>query len=79
MTSMTINGIDDILKKRLHIQAALHGCSIEEVAREILRSALSTKEDEDSLFNAIRSSVVPIGGINIELPKRDAIRDLTQF
>jgi len=78
MVAMTIKDIDDGLKKRLCIQAALHGCSLEEEVRAILRSALLTKElcNQDSLFKAIRSRVVPMGGIDIELPEREAIGDL---
>ena len=44
MGSMTIRGIDDALKRRLRLQAAAHGRSMEEEVRDILRSALSTDD-----------------------------------
>ena len=41
MASITIRNLDDTLKSRLRIQAATHGRSMEDEARDILRSALS--------------------------------------
>lgn len=43
MAVMTIRNIDNAIKTRLRIRAALHGKSMEEEARDILRSALSTE------------------------------------
>lgn len=43
MAVMTIRNIDDAIKARLRIRAALHGRLMEEEARDILRVALSTK------------------------------------
>jgi len=76
MASMTIRGIDDGLKKKLRIQAARHGCSMEEEARNILRAALSTERSNSgtSLLKAIRTRVAPLGGIDLDLPDREAIR-----
>ena len=41
MASITIRNLEDALKSRLRIQAAVHGRSMEDEARDILRSALS--------------------------------------
>lgn len=41
MASITIRNIEDMLKSRLRVQAALHGRSMEDEARDILRSALN--------------------------------------
>ena len=41
MASITIRNLDDTLKRRLRIRAAEHGRSMEEEAREILRSAVN--------------------------------------
>ena len=40
MASITIRNLDDSLKHRLRVQAAEHGRSMEEEAREILRRAV---------------------------------------
>ncbi len=75
MATMTIRNIDDRLKARLRIQAARHGRSMEDEARDILRAALSAEPaHEASLVEAIRARVAPLGGIDLELPAREAIR-----
>ena len=75
MGSMTIRNIDDSLKRRLRTQAAAHGRSMEEEARDILRSALSTEEPQaDNLADAIRRRFQPLGGVEIEVAPREAMR-----
>ncbi|MCI2810571.1 FitA-like ribbon-helix-helix domain-containing protein [Eoetvoesiella caeni] len=76
MATMTIRNIDDQLKARLRVQAAIHGHSMEDEARNILRAALSVEPVRTpSLVEAIRARVKPFGGIDLKLPKREAIRD----
>ena len=76
MATMTIRNIDDDLKARLRIQAAIHGRSMEDEARDILRAALSTELVRGkSLVEAIRARIEPLGGIELELPAREAIRE----
>jgi len=41
MAVMPIRNIDDAVKNRLRLRAAMHGRSMEDEARDILRSALS--------------------------------------
>lgn len=43
MAQIIIRNLDDDVKACLKIQATRHGCSMEEEAREILRSALKEK------------------------------------
>ncbi|MGE0748054.1 MAG: plasmid stabilization protein [Rhodospirillales bacterium] len=75
MATMTIRNIDDRLKARLRIQAAQHGRSMEDEARDILRAALSAEPARQaSLVEAIRTRVAPLGGTDLELPARDPIR-----
>lgn len=76
MATMTIRNIDDQLKARLRIQAAMHGRSMEDEARDILRAALSAEPaSAASLVASIRARVEPLGGIDLELPVREPIRD----
>ncbi len=76
MATMTIRNIDDQLKARLRVQAALHGCSMEDEARNILRAALSAKPARTtSLVDSIRAHVEPLGGVELDLPVREPIRD----
>jgi plasmid stability protein len=72
---MTIRNIDEQLKTRLRVQAAMHGRSMEEEARDILRSALSSMPGPgQSLVEAIRSRISHLEGVDLELAPREAIR-----
>ena len=76
MASITIRDIDERLKSRLRLQAAHHGHSMEEEAREILRTALSTvRSRRGSLVDSIRARIEPLGGVELEIASRDAMRD----
>jgi plasmid stability protein len=75
-TTMTIRNLDSAIKARLRVQAALHGRSMEDEARDILRAHLNTEPIAGvSLVKAIRSRMAPLGGIELTLPTREAIRD----
>jgi plasmid stability protein len=76
MASITIRDIDDRLKARLRLQAARHGHSMEQEAREILRTALSTGRSRNgSLVDSMRARIEPLGGIELEIAPRESIRE----
>lgn len=76
MASITIRDIDERLKTRLRVRAAHHGRSMEEEARDILRSALSTARTRSgSLVDSIRARIEPLGGVELEIAPREAIRE----
>lgn len=80
MASMTIRNIEDGLKSRLRIRAARHGRSMEEEARDILRVALATGEPEpDNLATALRRRFEPLGGVELDIPPRQPVRDPIDF
>lgn len=80
MATMTIRNIDDQLKARLRVQAAAHGRSMEDEARDILRAALSVEPPRGaSLVAAIRARVASVGGVDLEQPARDPIRTPPEF
>lgn len=80
MNSMTIRNIDDGLKRRLRMQAAAHGRSMEEEARDILRAALSADTPRPgNLAEAIRARFAPLGGGEFELAPREAMREPPQL
>lgn len=73
---MTIRGLDDDLKGRLRVQAAVHGRSMEDEARDILRVALCREADPgQSLLASIRDKVQPTGGVELDLAPREPVRD----
>jgi len=80
MASMTIRGIDDRLKARLRVQAAQHGRSMEDEARDILRTALSTERSRTgNLVNSIRARIEPLGGVELEIAPREGMREPMNF
>jgi len=80
MATLTIRQLDDRTKARLRVRAAHHGRSMEEEAREILRAAVNrTGPEEDNLAEAIRQKFAALGGVELEIPKREPIREPPDF
>ena len=81
MATLTIRKIDDKTKLKLRIRAAHHGCSMEEEAREILRASLSeaSAPPPENLAEAIRKRFAPFGGVELELPRREPMREPPDF
>jgi plasmid stability protein len=80
MATMTIRNLDDELKARLRVRAAQHGKSMEEEARSILRDALKSEPlSGKELVQRIREMVEPYGGIELELPPREPMREPPDF
>ncbi len=75
MASITIRNLDDALKSRLRIQAAVHGRSIEDEARDILRSALNIEPTrKGSLAASIRARFAPLGGVELPVVAPEPMR-----
>lgn len=82
MATMTIRNLNEDVKARLRVQAARHGRSMEEEARNILRTALSAAPKVGTgaaLVADIRALVAPFGGIELELPVREPMREPPDF
>jgi len=79
MASITIRSLDDEVKRRLRVRAAEHGRSMEEEAREILRQVVGQAKPTHDLAAAIRARVAPLGGIDLDLPPREAMREPPAF
>jgi plasmid stability protein len=76
MASITIRDIDEKLKSRLRIRAARHGRSMEDEARDILRSALNRQPTQaGGLFEAIRARVESLGGVELGIAARELMRE----
>lgn len=75
MATMTIRNINEQLKARLRVRAAMHGHSMEDEVQDILRTALSAEPVQTvSLVEVIRSRVEPLGGIELNLPEHGRMR-----
>ena len=75
MASITIRNLEDDLKRRLRVRAAEHGRSMEEEAREILRTVVGEAAPPRDLASAIRARVALLGGVDLDLPARDSMRE----
>jgi antitoxin FitA len=80
MASLTVRNLEENTKRKLKIRAAQHGRSMEQEVREILKSALREKPQEKAktgadLAERIRAIWEPLGGVDLELPPREPVRD----
>jgi plasmid stability protein len=80
VASITIRRLDDAVKAKLQKRAASHGRSMEEEAREILNNALTRKPGPRlNLAHSIRRHLAETGGVVLELPPREPVRDPPAF
>lgn len=78
MSAITIRNLDDTLKARLRLQAARHGRSMEEEARQLLRKGLDQDTDAGQVrLTALAQTLFGTAhGLDLTLPPREAPRDL---
>ena len=79
MASITIRNLDNEVKTQLRIRAAGHGRSMEEEARMILREAVEREDGPTNLAQAIRSRFARFGGVELDLPSREPMREPPRF
>ena len=75
MASITIRHLEDDVKTRLRVRAASNGRSMEEEARIILREAVGREAEPENLASFIRECFEPLGGVELELPPREPMRE----
>ncbi|MBE0613429.1 MAG: pantothenate metabolism flavoprotein [Burkholderiales bacterium] len=74
MTNLTIRNLDDELKSLLRRQAARHGCSMEQEARDILRRAVQTQPAGAGFAQRIQRRFAGLKAEDLPIPKRRAAR-----
>ena len=80
MASITIRNLEDDVKTRLRRRAAGHGHSMEEEARRILAEAVARDAaPPKGLGTAIHNLFKPFGGVELDLPPRQATREPPRF
>jgi plasmid stability protein len=80
MASLTIRGLDEALKAQLRLEAARHGCSMEEAVRRILRRALATPGVEaGGLGSRVHQYFVEADAFDLDLPGRSTPRKAPDF
>lgn len=78
MATLTIRNIEDGIKERLRVRAAMHGHSMEEEARVILKRAVGGISGT-GLWDLSRQLFQGDDGIELELPRRDGDRAAPTF
>jgi plasmid stability protein len=80
MASITIRNLDEAVKRKLRLRAAQRNRSMEEEARDILRTVLAQEPaPAENLADAIRRRVEPFGGFEMQLPPRGPVREPPDF
>ena len=80
MASITIRNLDETVKRKLRLRAAQHNRSMEDEARDILRTSLAQEPARaGNLADAIRRRVEPLGGVDLQLPPRGTVREPPDF
>lgn len=75
MASITIRNLDDETKARLRLRAARQQRSMEEEARHILRTALTTpRKEQANLAQSIQRRFRHFRGLSLDVPPREPIR-----
>jgi plasmid stability protein len=74
MATLTIRNLDETVKRRLQVRAALNGRSMEAEAREVLSESVVSSsvsvEPEEDLGSAIRKRFAAFGGVELQIPAR---------
>ena len=82
MASLVIRNLDDDLKHRLKLRAALHNTSMEEEVRSILRAVLALDEggnQAEGLGTSIWRRFQRLGGVELKIPPRGPDRAPPDF
>lgn len=79
MASITISDLDDEVRHRLRARAARNGRTMEEEVRAILGEAVAEEPEPRNLITINRECFGPLGGVDLELPPREPIREPPKF
>lgn len=71
--------LKDDIERRPHIQAAKHDQSKAGSVGEVFRAKLTECDPPASLAESVRARFAPLGGIELELPPRDPMREPPDF
>ena len=74
MAALTIRNIDEEVKNRLRLQAAQHGCSMEQEVRDILLRAVAPKWNQASFAQKIQKQFCNLNVEDLPIPERKMAR-----
>jgi plasmid stability protein len=74
MATLTIRNVDETVKRRLQVRAALNGRSMEAELRELVSGLVESEsasiEPEEDLGTAIHKRFAAFGGVELDIPPR---------
>lgn len=74
MPTLTIRNLDENVKRRLQVRAALNGRSMEAEARELLANSVQNAPENAAakvgMGTAIHALFAPLGGVELKIPPR---------
>ena len=74
MASITVRNLEESIKRKLKVRAAENGRSMEQEAREILKSELNKSQEAPSdLAEVIHRRFARFGGVELKIPRREPI------
>ena len=80
MVGITIRNLDDEIRARLRKRATERGRSMEEEVQLILTEAISREAvPSKGLGTAVHKLFKPFGGVDLELPPREPMREPPRF
>jgi plasmid stability protein len=84
MATLTIRNVDETVKRRLQVRAALNGRSMEAELRAALTAyvedAPKAEGPEEDLGTAIQKLFAPLGGVELNIPpRRKSHREIPTF
>ena len=85
MATIVIRKLDESVKRRLQVRAALNGRSMEAEAREVLSELVaytSRPGKRGGLGTALRKRFAPFGGVDLKIPPRrfsQSLSDATEI
>ncbi len=80
MAGITIRNLDDEIRARLRKRATERGRSMEEEVQLILTEAISREAvPSKGLETAVHKLFKPFGGVDLELPPREPMREPPRF
>ena len=71
VAALNIRNLDETVKRRLQVRAARHGRSMEAEVRAILSEAVREPADSAGLFTTLLDRFSALGGIDLDLPRRE--------
>ena len=76
---MTKGNLNNDMDRRTDLRLNKHDCSKDQVPEESIQSESTENKPPANLAEAIRARFAPLGGVELEIPPREPMRDPPDF